>query len=96
MINAEYESEKIATAWILTSSHYQVQQLTKIRLASIAGNSGHLTWVRQQPQEQHYTFLPVSAVNAVFLCLQTVVWLPVFGIFNMRPDFDACNCTPGL
>ena len=37
----------------------------------------------QQPQEQHYPFLPVWAV---FLCVQTVVWLPMFGIFNMCTD----------
>ena len=23
-------------------------------------------------------------------------WLPVFGIFNMHTDADACDCTPGL
>ena len=33
----------------------------------------------QQPQEQRYPFLPMSAV---FSCLQTMVWLPVFRIFN--------------
>ena len=25
-----------------------------------------------------------------------MVWLPVFGIFNMHADVDACNCTRGL
>ena len=43
----------------------------------------------QQPQEQCYPFLSVCAV---FPCVQTVIWLPVFGIFNMSTDVDACNC----
>ena len=25
-----------------------------------------------------------------------MVWLPVFGIFNVHTDVDACDCTPGL
>ena len=25
--------------------------------------------------------------------VQAVAWLPVFGIFNVRIDVDACNCT---
>ena len=36
----------------------------------------------QQPQEQRYSFLSVSAV---FLCVQTMVWLPVFGILKCTP-----------
>ena len=36
----------------------------------------------QQPQEQHYPFLSVSAV---FLCVQTMVRLPVFGILKCTP-----------
>ena len=34
----------------------------------------------QQPQEQRYPFLFVCVV---FLCVQTMVWLPVSGIFNV-------------
>ena len=26
-------------------------------------------------------------------CVQTMVWLPVFAIFSMRTDADACDCT---
>ena len=33
----------------------------------------------QQPQEQRYPYLSVCAV---FSCVQTVAWLPLFGIFN--------------
>ena len=47
----------------------------------------------QQPQEQRYPFLSVCAV---FSCVQTMVWLPVLGIFNVRTDVDACDCTTGL
>ena len=57
---------------------------------SLAENSGHLIWVRQ---EQRYPFLLVCAV---VLCVQTVVWLPVFGGYNMHTDVDACDCTQGL
>ena len=40
----------------------------------------------QQPQEQCYLFLSVCAI---FSCVQTMVWLPVFWIFNVRTDVDA-------
>ena len=32
----------------------------------------------------------------VFPCVQTVVWLPVLGLFNMCQDVDAWDCTRGL
>ena len=58
------------------------------------GNLGHLTWVRlQQPQEQHCPFVPV---RAVVLCVQTMVWLPVFGICNLHTAADACDDAQGL
>ena len=44
----------------------------------------------QELQEQRYPFLSVCAV---FLCVQTMAWLPAFGIFNVRTDVDACDCT---
>ena len=47
----------------------------------------------QQPQEQRYPFLPVCAV---FSCVQTMVWLLVFVIFNVRTYVDACDYTQGL
>ena len=33
---------------------------------------------------------------AAFLWVQTMVWLPLFGIYNMRADTDACNCPQWL
>ena len=48
---------------------------------------------QQQPQEQCYQLLSVCAV---FLCDQTIVWLPVLGFFNLCTDVDACNCIGGL
>ena len=73
---------------------------------SLAGISGGLTWVRHSSrtssathsyqcvqQEQRYPFLPACAV---FSCVHTMVWLPVFGIINVRTDVDACGCTRGL
>ena len=50
-------------------------------------------WVAQQLQEQNYPFLPVCVV---FSFVQTIVWRPVFGIFNVDTDVDAWNCTRGL
>jgi len=47
----------------------------------------------QQLLEQRYAFLSVCAV---FSCVRTMVWLPVFGIFNVCTDVDACDCTRGL
>ena len=61
---------------------------------SLAGNSGGLTWERhvQHPQEQRYPFLSVCAV---FSCVETMVWMPVFGICIVIADADACDCTRG-
>ena len=42
------------------------------------------------------TALPFLSVCAVFSCVQTVVWLPVFGIVNVHTDVDACYCALGL
>ena len=47
----------------------------------------------QQLQEQRCSFLSVSAV---FLCDQTMIWLPVLESFTMRMDVDACDCKQGL
>ena len=47
----------------------------------------------QQPQEQRYPFL---SMRAVFSCAQTMVRLPVFGIFNVHTDADTCDCMQGL
>ena len=37
-----------------------------------------------------------SYQSAVFLCVQTMVWLPAFGIFNVHVDVDAGDSTQGL
>ena len=59
-----------------------------------AGNLGRLTRVRlKQPQKQRYPFL---TMRVVLSCVQTKVWLPVLGIFNMRTDVQTCDCTGGL
>ena len=29
-------------------------------------------------------------------CVQTVVWLPAFGIFHLCTDADGCDCTQGM
>ena len=47
----------------------------------------------QQPQEQCCPFLTVCAL---FSCVQTMVWLPVFRIFNLRTESPAGNPTWGL
>ena len=59
-----------------------------------AGSSGSLTWVMlKQLQEQCYLLLPA---HAVFSSFQTMVWLPVRGILNVRTDVNASNCPWGL
>ena len=50
--------------------------------SSLSENLSCLTQLQQQ-QEQHYPFLPVLQCVQYF-CVQTLVWLPVFRIFNMR------------
>ena len=47
----------------------------------------------QLPQEWRYPFLSVRVVCS---CIQTTVWLPVFGTFNACTDVDACDCAWGL
>ena len=39
---------------------------------------------------------PFLSGYAIFSCVQTMLWLPVFGIFNTRTDVDACDCTRRL
>ena len=47
-------------------------------------------WVRlQQPQEQRYLFVPMCA--EYLYNLQTVVRLPVSGIFNISVNIDECD-----
>jgi len=50
---------------------------------SLVGSSGRLTSV-----EQRYPFLSVCVV---FSCVQTMVRLPVFEVFNVGTDNDACD-----
>ena len=53
---------------------------------SLVENSGCFTWIKlQQLQQRCYLFLFLCAV---FSCVQTLVWLSVFGIFNMHADID--------
>ena len=49
--------------------------------------------MRKAAQEQRYPFLSVCVVSS---CVQTMVWLPAFGLFNVHTDVDACDCTRGL
>ena len=61
---------------------------------SHAGSLGCLTWIwLQLLQEERYPFLPEFVV---FLCIPVMANLPIFGIFNVRMDADACSCTWGL
>ena len=60
---------------------------------SLAGNSCHLTWVRHSSHKSSATH---SYQCVQYFCVQTMVWLPMFGIFNTRTDVPACNCTQGL
>ena len=41
------------------------------------------------------TVLPIAiSVRSIFVCA-TMVWQPVFGIFNVHTDVDVCDCTWG-
>ena len=60
---------------------------------SLGGNLGHLTLVRHSCRKSSATH---SYQCVVFSCVQIMAWLPVFGIFNVHTDVDACNCTRGL
>ena len=70
LVHAEWLSILALLVWIVYS-------------LSLVGDSGHHTWLRHsmQPQEQCYPFLSVCAG---FSCVQTMAWLPAFGIFNVR------------
>ena len=59
---------------------------------SLAANGSPYLGKAQQPQEQRYPFLSVCVV---FSCVQTMVWLPVFAIFNVCTDIAACECKLG-
>ena len=80
--------------WIFFHSLFFIVALHLALHLTLAGNSGHLTWVRlQQPQQQRYPFL---TVRAIFPCVPAKVWLPTLGIFNVYTDVNACDCTWGL
>ena len=70
-----------------TCSHYFSTSL------SLGGNLGYLTLVRHSSRKSSATH---SYQCVVFSCVQTMAWLPVFGIFNVHADVDACDCTQGL
>ena len=54
----------------------------KLNKTSKPWKLGHLIGVRlQQLQEQRYPLLP-GVVHRVLICVHTMVWLPVFGIFT--------------
>ena len=60
---------------------------------SLTGNFGSSYLCKaQQPQEQRYPFL---SVFAAFSCVQTMTWLPVFGIFNVRTRFRCMRLHTG-
>ena len=40
--------------------------------------------------------LRIGLVYAVFSCIQTMVWLPMLGIFNEQTDVNAHSCKQGL
>ena len=41
--------------------------------------------------------LPIpTCVCSTFICIPTVVWLPILGIFNVYTDVNACDCIQGL
>ena len=46
----------------------------------------------EQPQKQHY---PLLLVCALFSCVQTMVWLPVLGIFEVVTDVDVLEADSG-
>ena len=35
-------------------------------------------------------------MTSFIVCAQTVVWLPVFGFFNVRTDVNVWDCTWGM
>ena len=48
-----------------------------------------LTW-------QPHSVFGVEPVCGVFLCIQTVIWLPMLGIFDVRRNANACDYTREL
>ena len=72
----------------LHSIHREIVTQVSGTSLSLAGSSGPLTWVRA------VLSMPIN-VCSIFVC-QTMVWLPVFGIFNMHTDVDAYDCIQEL
>ena len=60
------------------------------------GNLGCLTWVRHSSHKSSSYSIPMtSSFHAVFSCVQTKVWLPVFVIFIVDTGVNAQGCTQG-
>ena len=61
---------------------------------SFARNSGRLTCVRHRSRKSSAAHL--CTYVQYFPRVQTRVWLPAFGNFNVSTDVDACDCTRRL
>ena len=59
---------------------------------SPAGNSGHLTWLSHSCCKSSAAD-SYQSVQSVHVTKQWLLWLPVFGIFNVCTDVNACDCT---
>ena len=58
----------------------------------LAGNSGPLPWVRHSSCKSSTTH---SYQCLQFSCVQTMLWLPALGIFNVHTHVEVCKCTGG-
>ena len=88
-------SRPAQSSWLtLPTKHMYIYKTNCASALSFAGNSGRLTWVRHSSRKSSATHC-YHWVYAVFPCVQTMVWLPVSGIWNVRTDVDACDCTRG-
>ena len=99
-----------SVTWVRQSGHkrsatrpYYLASVTWVR------QSGHkrsatrpyylasVTWVRQSGHKSSATHPYYwASVCAVFACVQIILWLPVFRVFNACTDVDACTFVQGL
>ena len=82
--------------WLNLSPRYKNTNVTSVTISrlSLAENSVRLTFMATAAARA--ALLVLSRVCSIFVCVQTVVWLPLSGICNVHANGHACDCTLGL
>ena len=88
-------SRLLISGWIMTKCKAFLSLKKTKNFIQPLGKFGLLSLVKRTAATRAALPFPTS-VCSISLCVQTVVWLPGFGVFNVQTDVDACDCTQWL